>query len=321
MIGEQDLHFHKPTSDDPRWAETNYFGLYIPDERLKVGVYALFRPNLGTVLSSVLIFSGYAKNHYDALHLDNSVHLPMPKADLNDYALDNGLHVKALGLMRYQIDYSGYGGTELHFTFEGLMPPYDIHDPNMDPITARQAGTAFDWGAAYSGHFDQTGRVQGELQLKGRSYPIDCVSIMDHSWGVRPESELPSISWFQANFSKELAFHCIFGIDPYRTDAYTSLAHGYVLDGGQVYGLIEGSGRARRDDLQQISMQVGLKDVRGRQFDLTGSAIAACLWNAWPNLCVFNSLNQWNLGGQVGYGESQDALTISYIASGRPDRR
>ena len=31
MIEDIDADFHAPTSDDPPWAETNYFGLYIPD--------------------------------------------------------------------------------------------------------------------------------------------------------------------------------------------------------------------------------------------------------------------------------------------------
>ena len=45
------------------------------------------------------------------------------------------------------------------------------------------------WGHAYAGHFDQTGRYEGELSLRGRRHAIDCVATMDHSWGVRAERQ------------------------------------------------------------------------------------------------------------------------------------
>ena len=50
MITDEDAEFHAPTEPDPTWAETNFFGFYNAEERLNVGVYALFRPNLGVVL-------------------------------------------------------------------------------------------------------------------------------------------------------------------------------------------------------------------------------------------------------------------------------
>ena len=41
MITEKDMYFHTPSSDDPYWAETNYFGFYVPEEPLHVNVYVL----------------------------------------------------------------------------------------------------------------------------------------------------------------------------------------------------------------------------------------------------------------------------------------
>ena len=48
MINDNDMYFHTPTSDHYSWAETNYFGFYIPEENILVGVYAQPRANLGT---------------------------------------------------------------------------------------------------------------------------------------------------------------------------------------------------------------------------------------------------------------------------------
>ncbi len=47
MIRDQDVHFHTPDSGLSNWAETNFFGFYNAEAKLNVGVYALFRTNLG----------------------------------------------------------------------------------------------------------------------------------------------------------------------------------------------------------------------------------------------------------------------------------
>lgn len=46
MIKDSDAQFHD-TDGNLNWAETNYFGFFNAEERLNIGVYALFRPNLG----------------------------------------------------------------------------------------------------------------------------------------------------------------------------------------------------------------------------------------------------------------------------------
>ena len=78
MITEQDVYFHAPTSDHYTWAETNYFGFYVPEENLHVGAYVQAKPNLGAVLSSVTIFDGISNTPHEILYSDCHVHLPMP---------------------------------------------------------------------------------------------------------------------------------------------------------------------------------------------------------------------------------------------------
>lgn len=64
---------------------------------------------------------------------------------------------------------------------------------------------AFAWGEAYAGHFDQTGKFEGDLSSRGRRYPIDCVSTMDHSWGLRSERQGHTMSWLHGHFSEDYA--------------------------------------------------------------------------------------------------------------------
>jgi hypothetical protein len=316
MIEERDVRLHPPTSKAIEWAETNYFSFYLPDEGLNGSIYVLARANVGATLSTVVVFDGFRRHPWEALYADHRMHLPMPEGDLDDYRLPNGLHVRSTKPPRdYEIDYRGAGGCEIRFAFRGLMEPYDIHDPRMDPIAAAEQGKEFSWGTAYKGHFDLTGKIEGELVLGGRRRAISCVSTMDHSWGPRPEVGLPNMSWFHAHFGEDLAIHCIFPCEPDEVASYGSLAHGYVVEKGQVRGLASGRGRARRERGQQMTMAIEVTDVSGRAFALAGEAIATYPWTPWPAVVAFHSLNRWTLDGRVGYGECMDVFDVASLAA------
>lgn len=138
MITDNDTYFHTPTSDHYSWAETNYFGFYIPEENILVGVYVQTRANLGSVLSSIHITDGFSNTPHEVLYDECHVFLPMPKGNLDDYELENGLKIKCTKpVMDYHIRYDGDEGVSLNVKYEGLMPPYDIHDPDMDPLAAQ----------------------------------------------------------------------------------------------------------------------------------------------------------------------------------------
>src|SRR5437867_10414228 len=55
VITAADASLHAPTSDDPTWTETNFFGFYVPELQLNCGVYTLFRANLGVGLSTICL--------------------------------------------------------------------------------------------------------------------------------------------------------------------------------------------------------------------------------------------------------------------------
>jgi len=67
----------------------------------------------------------------------------------------------------WDVHYDDGGTLRLDFRYTALMDPFDIHDPDQDPmVAAKAAGSDFSWGHAYSGHFDQTGHYEGELSLR-----------------------------------------------------------------------------------------------------------------------------------------------------------
>ncbi|MDX6381962.1 MAG: hypothetical protein QOI57_2986 [Rubrobacteraceae bacterium] len=321
MITTQDAELHAPESDDPTWAETNYFGFYVPELHLNGGVYALFRTNLGVVNTTVSLNSRKVEAPWQAEHWESQVHVPIPdNRSLLDYQLANGLSVRCREPNKlWDVDYDDGDGTEIHFRYTALMEPFDIHDPEQDPmVAAEREGSDFAWGTAYNGHFDQTGHIEGEIVLNGARHALDCVSTMDHSWGPRPERAHTPMSWLHAHFSRDLAIHAIFTYDPDVAPDGTSalqLTHGYVLEDGEVHGLKAGEGESTRSGMFPMTTRLRVVDRRDREWVLDGSAKTTFPWQAWPGVVAFNVLHEWRCEDRTGFGEVMDFLGLGQITA------
>lgn len=97
MIKDEDVHFHAADANEPTWAETNFFGFYNAEANLNVGVYALFRTNLGIVSSTICMNSGLAYAPWEADFCDLRASMPIPEPrDLSNFRLDNSLSIRCL---------------------------------------------------------------------------------------------------------------------------------------------------------------------------------------------------------------------------------
>ncbi len=306
MIRPHDIEFHVPADVDYRWAETNYFCVTIPEERLMASVYTVTRKGLGVQLVDVCIWGTMTDDRAECLYIDSQQHLPAPDR-LSDYRTPNGLHVRAFCPRDYKVDYVGHDGTEIHFDFQGLMEPFDIHDPEHSPKaqateSARAAGSGF--GEAYTGHFDLTGHVTGRLKLRGREYPIDCVETMDHSWGPRGEHGMVTMGWNHAHFGPDLAIHLIDLWDPDRHGhAEHTLAHGYVMENGVVSGVTAIEMDCFHFGHVLTGIEAKVTDRRGRVLRMLGTAMIGAPWEPYTSTLLYVSLMRWMLAdGRVGYG-------------------
>ena len=319
MIRPEDAQFHQPDKADASWAETNFFGFYNAEAHLNIGVYALFRTNLGVVTSTICMNSGRSITPWEADFSDLRAAIPIPPSrNLLDYTLSNGLSVHCTKPnMDWKIEYDDGDGTQIDVEYRSLMPPFDIHDPTMDPMAASKSVEGkFAWGTAYNGHFDQTGQVRGSVAIRGQRYPINCISTMDHSWGPRPERGAPNMSWLHAHFSKDLAIHAIFAFDPAINARELALAHGYVLEHGQVFGLKAGRGKTvRKVDRYAASVELALTDSRGREWRLDAEGLTTFPWQCWANMVAFNVLARWRCGAQTGYGEIMDFFEVPQLTA------
>lgn len=321
MIRPEDAQFHRPTSDDPLWSETNYFGLYAgqdTDRPMNIGVYGLFREPLGVLGSTVSVNSRRVTMPWAADYWDAWQHLVVPRpSNLLDYALANGLRVRCHEPnMVWDVDYAdAAAGLELHFRYTALMEPYDINDPAQDPMAAGR-DMSLTWGHAYAGHFDQTGHYEGEIVLRGVRTPIDCVSTMDHSWGVRAERQTSRLSWMHAHFSRDLVVHGLFDFSTANGPDGTSpisMTHGYVLENGKVLGLKAGGGTTDRAGFYPERVSLTLIDAADRTWELTGRALTTFPWQSQPGVVGHNSLLRWEMNGLTGYGEAMDFVGLGEL--------
>ncbi len=313
MISAKDLDFHTTDPDCHNWAETNYFAFFNAEHAVCGHLQALFRPNLGVVMSDVRVWRGLVERSEDTWYIANHFHMPIPEPrNLREYTLLNGLSVKALSPRDYRVDYLGIEDSSIHFDVRGIMEPYDIADPDMDPITRKTKGESWTFSSAYNGHFDMSARVTGTVTVRGETIPVDCVQVMDHSWGPRTEVDLAAMMWLGADFGDNFAIHAFFPADPANSAVLTPLAHGYVTEGGKVRGLVSGRLHITRLAYQPMAIVFDAVDETGRSYQLHGATIAGGPWPVYPSVDVGLALVRWTMDGKVGHGMAMENSSMAY---------
>ena len=317
MIKPEDIDFHTPENAGHIWAETNYFCASLPEERIMITFYTLFRKGIGVMLSDIVVFGAFTNSRAEVLYIDTQQQLPACES-LSNYTTANGLHVRAHNLRDYTINYFGFDDTEAHLEFRGLHEPFDINDPAQSPkavLDLAKRAEAAGQGEAYANHFDLTGRITGSLKLRGKTYKIDCIETMDHSWGKRPEVGLRTLGWMHAHFGEDLALHWINHFDlEKKTDAAHSLAHGYVLENGRITGLKALNLHVTRHGTLPIAITAEATDANDRTIRLNGAAQLSAPWTPYTCVLLGVALMRWTLpDGRVGYGHAQEVYPLDLV--------
>jgi hypothetical protein len=320
MIYPKDVEFHEvPDAHRTTWAETNYFPFFVPEVNLSGALYNVFRPGLGVCMSDVTIFDRCATHWEGLAYTDNQQHVPGPP-DLGGYSLRNGAQVSTTDRPRnYRVDYLGIDDTELHFDFVGLMRPQDFNDPAQDPLAKAPGGA---WDNAFNGHFDLTGKVTGELRLRGITHGIDCLATMDHSWGPRLERDNGSATFIQAHFGEDLSINALIAVHAASPDTLGELLHGYVLRDGGVRALIKCRGEVERDPRGHNlrfprRFHLVAEDVTGNEYVLDGKFSTWAPWAPYASVIYYQGMAQWQYEGRTGYGAFQEVLSRAAISRHR----
>jgi hypothetical protein len=316
VITPDDSGFHDRDRLDRTWAETTHLLFSDPEQGIIGNAYVLARPNLGVAISAVIVAQGLCRQFYEVDFLDPQMHLPCPD-DFTDYRLDNGLSVsvtKAPTEFRMTYEHS-LGSCAFDLGFRGLMPPFDTHDATQNPLLQDTgfSGLGDQWS---NGHFEMMGHVTGELTLRDRTYRIDSYENVDHSWGPRKEEGRRAVGWIPISFGEDFGMHVVMALDMTGPEVvYDALRFGYVLDHGEVFGLVDAQVETRRVDMLPVSTRVSATDSRGCTHTFYGEALASHPFQQFnPCSMAYQTLYQYHHGDQLGYGIGTDVFGVDFLA-------
>jgi hypothetical protein len=310
MIRPEDADFHFKTDSHWQWVETIALPFCVPEENINVIVYVVTRPMLGVCMADVTILDRIAHLWEEQAYIDNQQHMPCPKS-LLDFTLPNGLSIKVVEpINHYHVEYEGIDDTHFKLDYRALHTAYDINDPDMDPLAAARNGPA--WDSSWSGHYEMTYRITGTLTVRGKTYAVDCVDTGDRSWGPRPERDNSSVIWWHVSFGEALTAHMLIQHDIANTAEMGALISGYVLEDGQIHGIVSARGRQDYNKAMAMGGEVSVTDARGKTFDFGYSTVNGCYWAPYPSNTYLQASMRATHNGMIGNGVQQMGLSRAY---------
>jgi hypothetical protein len=323
MIRAEDVKYHERDRSIRTWVETMPILFNIPEHAIMGIAYVLTRPNLGAAISSVVIAQGICRFSHEIDFVDSQMHVAAPE-DLSNFTLSSGLTVKALNPPRdFHFKYEHeLGNCRFDLHFRGLHHPFDIHDAKENVLmTTSNTHNPSDkrFGDPWKhGHFELKGHITGTLELRGKSYQVDCYDGTDHTWGPRSEvsdrAECYLSVAFDESFGMQLSLPLSLSAKGEVT--YDPARFGFIVENGEIYGIVEASVETpTRIDMIPMSQNIRAVDTRGQVHELRGTAIAAYPYNTFnPAYIMFQALFRYEYRGRVGYGQSGDIFGTDYIA-------
>ena len=292
----RDDRFHFAEMGDDWWAtETCWFSFHHPQRKLGGWFYSMFRPNIGTVAGGAWVWDDQAHLPWEALYSTNLTAQQLPRdQDLDDCKLPNGVSIKVLEpCKRYAIGYDDGDRFKARLIFDGVMPP--------EPLTA----IASTFGSAH--HFDQFGRVSGEIVLHGEPIAIDCIGMRDRTWGRRPEDRPRQAAYVTGATRSGDGFLAVTNTKP-EGDL---IAYGFLRRDGETVSLAGGERVVERDSDEGWITRITITahDAQGRQLRAVGVPQSRIILNR-HTFIDFNTLLRWDIDGEVGYGEDQDMWPV-----------
>lgn len=306
-----DQHHFAELGDDWWATETAWFSFHHPQRGLGGWFYTLMRPNIGTVTGGAWVWDAGAHLPWEALYSSNYSALQLPPAlDLTDCTLPNGVRIRVLAPgMRYELGYHDANRLEANLVFEGVMPP--------QPLTA--VGSTF--GSAH--HFDQFGRVTGEIVLHGERIAIDCIGMRDRTWGRRPEDRPRQAAYVTGAVDAANGFLAVTNGRPERE----AIAYGFLRRSGRTLPLVDGERRVQRDATHGwiTRIEIEAQDKEGRMLRAVGEPVSRIILNRHTFIDI-NSLVHWRIEdahaqGSEAWGEDQDMWPVHRWAQRQRDAR
>lgn len=292
----RDDRFHFDVMGDDWWGtETAWFSFHCLERRLGGWFYTMARPTIGTVAGGAWVWDDSAHLPWEVLYSSNYSALELPRdQDLDDIRLPTGVSIRVLEpCMSYALGFDDGERLQGSLRFDGVMPP--------EPLTA----TRSTFGRA--SHFDQLGRVRGELVLHGDTIAIDCLAMRDRTWGHRPENRPRQAAYVTGAASPEHGFLAVTNVK----ENTNPVAYGFLRRDGRTLPLRGGERRLARDTNEGWVTQIELRaeDAEGRELVASGTPESRIIVNRHTFIDI-NSLIRWEIDGEVAWGEDQDMWPV-----------
>ena len=302
-LSARDDELHAPRALDPTWAETCWFAAQIPERKIGIWTYPLFRTNLGIMSCGVYVWGpGNGGELWRQPYYRQYWHQPIPDGfRLSDFELPLGLSYKAIEpLTEYQVRFTDGDAISIDLSFKAIHPAHELGI------------------SAGHGHLDQLGRVTGEIVLGGERMEVDCIEMRDRTWSPRRERRDGTwLSYSYGAVDDRNAFHCAARIG---ADRQVGLLGGFTLIDGAFTELREGARRVERDaDGRPVRIFVTATDENGGVIEAEGSVESLLCMNTSPYF-VFVSQVHWTLpNGREAWGEDQDTWSPGMLRELLPE--
>jgi hypothetical protein len=225
-IRPEDDRVHTPP-DDPRWRESYYWTFFDPEAEIggftSIGkraakgytgsINCIWGPAIPTLMATEY---GSEKSHTDDYSVAGLRYLSRAPFGPWKLSFDGPLNEGGTGI---ECDQGALGPTAPSPVREAsTAPKVSVHyeltfTPEHEPYLyeARE-----EWRDLFDGHYDEVGRVEGEIEIDGKDFEIKGRGMKDHSWGVRDwfkptdwrwtevlALEGPAVTMWQVNFGRD----------------------------------------------------------------------------------------------------------------------
>lgn len=296
-VTSADDDFHSPSNDDPSWIETMWFPCFIPDQELSLSVRVWFSPNAGKQGGTISGWRGQSEGLFGDRWVEDFVAAP----NLTDLKFGSGLTIRCTESLRcFHIQHRSKR-VELDLDFTAIMLP--------NPVAPEESPGMF------LGHFEQPGKVSGEVRFRDQVHKIDCYSIRDRSWGPRQMPDQLRLGNAYGN-AKDIAFFTYINPD---NNGLEKITGGYFLKDGIEASIVSGLRETQWVNDVPNGMTLDFVDATGRKIKLQGHCKNVMASNAGNGVYGILNLVKWTAVDWQCYGENHDIWSeTQWLAAGRP---
>lgn len=293
---------HTP-SDDPLWRESLYFGFHDADGRVGGMTTIGILPNQQRGQGYAALFLGTHRVLF--YHTEH----PWPDGKTSLCALPGTAYqvLDPLNRWRFAVT-SEFTAIDPHQVVRGIRRPAEIVPVHFE-LTFTALSRAYEFPAdvfplltGEARHYEQTGRINGEMAIGGEEFVLDGFGYRDHSWGIRDLSRTSDIVGICAQFGAHFAVNAFWAKRQGR-----KLSLGYVSQSGENTPLknLQISVEMDPSNLLPKGGRAEIETADGRRFGLQAevrSVMPVLLDHGGSQLFWYECSTRFNDGQQTGFG-------------------